>query len=106
MRVMTAVSSLGVALSGFVAGWRLGGNIVERRAGLPNMAAQAAPPAEKPLRIEQRVRVECAGRVYEGIVTSIFVEDGQAVIRVSDHICEPLNEQLWTWEDDGASVGN
>jgi hypothetical protein len=58
------------------------------------------------LRLEQRVRVECAGVVYEGLIQSIYINEGEARIGLIDQMPEPLNATLWTWEDEGESLGS
>ena len=75
----------------------------------PRQAAPApapAPTAPAPLlRLEQRVRVECGGVIYEGFIQSIYIEGGVARLGLVDAFPDPLNENLWTWDDEGDSEG-
>lgn len=77
----------------------------------PRQAAPAPAPAPTPannaplLRLEQPVRVECGGIIYEGFIQSIYIEGGVARLGLVDSLPEPLNENLWTWDDEGDSDG-
>ncbi len=65
-----------------------------------------APASDAPLlRLEQPARVECGGIIYEGFIQSIYIEGGAARLGLVDAWPEPLNETLWTWDDEGDSDG-
>lgn len=80
-------------------------------ASAPAPPQAAPPPAPTPtsnaplLRLEQPVRIECGGIIYEGFIQSIYIEGGAARLGLIDSLPDPLNENLWTWDDEGDSDG-
>ncbi len=110
-------SSLAPALGALLSGWVAYALLSQprpqpapRRRELrpaPPAPRPTAPPAEKPLlHLQQRVQVECAGIIYEGMIQSIYIEDGVARLTLVDHLPDPVKPELWTWDDEGQSLGN
>ncbi|MCW5848893.1 MAG: hypothetical protein KIT87_02330 [Anaerolineae bacterium] len=135
MRAKSALDSpLAQAAALYLAGLLMYGALRRPRPAAPDaghlprrpvgQAPQSTPPAPAPaprqtapplpptpahnaplLRLEQPVRVECGGIIYEGFIQSIYIEGGAARLGLVDSLPEPLNENLWTWDDEGDSDG-